>query len=104
MTSRAVVILTEPERCELAGGEVLTQAMLQIQQLNKAGLAASQAFCDHPAAAMKFIEAYAKVFPELQLTAADLPLPEQLYPICRRSALTAGRPDASRARVCSARS
>jgi hypothetical protein len=81
MNGRAVIILTEPERCELAGADVLMQAVLQIQQLNKAGLAASQAFCDHPASAMKFIEAYAKAYPELQLRAADLPLPEQLYSI-----------------------
>jgi hypothetical protein len=81
MHSRAVVILTEPERCDLASADVLMQAVLQIQQLNNAGLAASQAFCDHPASAMKFIEAYAKAYPELQLRAADLPLPEQLYSI-----------------------
>jgi hypothetical protein len=30
---------------------------------------------------MKFIQAYAKAYPELQLRAADLPLPEQLYSI-----------------------
>lgn len=81
MTSRTVVILTEPERCELAGADVLMQAVLQLQQLNKAGIAASQTFCDHPAAAMKFIEAYAQAYPELQLRTADLPLPEQLYSI-----------------------
>lgn len=81
MNGSAVIILTEPERCELAGADVLMQAVLQIQQLNKAGLAPSQAFCDHPASAMKFMEAYAKAYPELQLRAADLPLPEQLYSI-----------------------
>jgi hypothetical protein len=81
MTSRAVVILTEPEQCELAGPDVLVQAMLEVQQLSKAGLAASQAFCDHPAAAMKFIEAYTKAYPELQLRSSDLPPPEQLYSI-----------------------
>jgi hypothetical protein len=88
MSSRAVVILTEPERCELADPDILTQAVLQIQQLSKAGLAASQAFCDHPAAAMKFIEAYAKVFPELQLNGADLPPPEQLYSIVAEGRIT----------------
>ena len=71
MSNRAVVILTEPEHCELAGADVLTQAMLQLQQLNNAGLTVSQTFCDHPAAAMKFIEAYAKAFPELQRSAAS---------------------------------
>jgi hypothetical protein len=81
MTSRAVVILTEPEQCELAGPDALVQAMLEVQQLSKAGLAASQAFCDHPAAAMKFIEAYTKAYPELQLRSSDLPPPEQLYSI-----------------------
>jgi hypothetical protein len=81
MTSRAVIILTEPEQCELAGPDVLVQAMLEVQQLSKAGLAGSQAFCDHPAAAMKFIEAYTKAYPELQLRSSDLPPPEQLYSI-----------------------
>jgi hypothetical protein len=79
MSNRAVVILTEPERCELTEPDMLMQAVLEIQQLNKAGIAASQTFCDHPAAAMKFIEAYAKAYPELQSHTADLPLPEQLY-------------------------
>ncbi|MGH6898316.1 MAG: nucleoside hydrolase-like domain-containing protein, partial [Geminicoccaceae bacterium] len=81
MTSRTVVILTEPERCELADADTLVQAVLQIQQLNKAGLGGSQTFCDHPAAAVRFIEAYAKAYPELQLRSSDLPPPEQLYSI-----------------------
>jgi hypothetical protein len=81
MSGRAVVILTEPARCGLGDTDVLVQAMLQVQQLNQAGLAPSQAFCDHPAAAMKFIEAYAKAYPELQLRSSDLPAPEALYSI-----------------------
>jgi hypothetical protein len=81
MTGRAVVILTDPARCELGDTDVLVQAVLQVQQLSEAGLAPSQAFCDHPAAAMKFIEAYAKAYPELQLRSSDLPAPEALYSI-----------------------
>jgi hypothetical protein len=81
MTGPAVVILTDPARCELGDTDVLVQAVLQVQRLSEAGLAPSQAFCDHPAAAMKFIEAYAKAFPELQLRSSDLPAPEALYSI-----------------------
>jgi hypothetical protein len=81
MTNAAVVILTEPARCELADVDSLVQAVLQVRQLNEAGLAPAQAFCDHPAAAMKFIEAYAKAYPELQLRSGDLPPPEVLYSI-----------------------
>jgi hypothetical protein len=81
MTNRTVVILTEPARCELADAEMLVQAVLEVQQLNKAGLSASHAFCDHPAAAMQFIEAYAKAYPELHLRSSDLPPPEDLYSI-----------------------
>ena len=81
MTNRTVVILTEPARCQLADADALVQAVLQAQQLNQAGLGASQAFCDHPAAAMRFIEAYARAYPELQLRSSDLPPPEQLYSI-----------------------
>lgn len=79
MTNPAVVILTDPARCQLAEAETLLQALLQVQQLNKAGVPASQAFCDHPAAAMEFIEAYSKVYPALQLQTSDLPLPQHLY-------------------------
>jgi hypothetical protein len=79
MTNPAVVILTDPARCQLAEAETLLQALLQVQQLNKAGVPASQAFCDHPAAAMEFIEAYSKVYPVLQLQTSDLPLPQHLY-------------------------
>jgi hypothetical protein len=81
MTGRAVVIMTDPARCELGDTDVLVQAVLQVQQLSEAGSAPSQAFCDHPAAAMKFIEAYAKAYPELQLRSSDLPAPEALYSI-----------------------
>lgn len=81
MSNRTVVILTEPEQCERADPNMLVQAVLQLQQLNAAGLAASQAFCDHPAAAMKFIEAYTKAYPELQQRSSDLPPPDALYSI-----------------------
>jgi hypothetical protein len=81
MTNRTVVILTDPARCQLADADTLVQAVFHAQQLNKAGLGASQAFCDHPAATMQFIAAYAKAYPELQLRSSDLPPPEQLYSI-----------------------
>ena len=79
MTSPAVVILTDPARCQLADADVLLRALLQVQQLNDAGVPASQAFCDHPAAAQEFVDAYSKVYPELQQQSSDLPLPEHLY-------------------------
>lgn len=79
MTSPAVVILTEPAHCELAGAKVLLQALLQVQQLSEAGIPVSQAFCDHPAEAMKFIDAYAKAYAELQAQSPGLPPPEHLY-------------------------
>jgi hypothetical protein len=79
MSNPAVVILTDPAGCQLADAETLMQALLQVQQLNEAGVPASQAFCDHPAAAMEFIEAYSKAYPALQLETAELPLPQHLY-------------------------
>ena len=79
MTSPAVVILTDPARCQLADADVLLKALLQVQQLSDAGVPASQAFCDHPAAARKFVDAYSKAYPELQQQSSDLPLPEHLY-------------------------
>ncbi|MGH6945085.1 MAG: hypothetical protein ACREH6_12800 [Geminicoccaceae bacterium] len=79
MTSPAVVILTDPARCGLADAQVLVQALLEVQQLNQAGVGASQAFCDHPAAAMQFIDAYTKAYPDLQLQSSDLPPPADLY-------------------------
>lgn len=81
MSHGTVVILTEPARCDFADPGTLLQAVLQLHQLNAAGVSASQAFCDHPAAAMKFLEAYAKAYPELQLRSSDLPPPETLYSI-----------------------
>jgi hypothetical protein len=79
MTNPAVVILTDPGRCQLADAEALIQALLQVQQLNEAGVPASQAFCDHPAAAIGFIEAYSKAYSALQQQFTDLPLPQHLY-------------------------
>jgi hypothetical protein len=81
MTSRAIVILTDPAQCELADADMLVQAVLQIQQLNKAGLASSQAFCDHPAAAMKFLDAYTRAYPELQERSSELPPPDVLHSV-----------------------
>ena len=78
MSNPSVVILTEPARCGLADVDTLVQAVLQVQQLNQAGVAAAQAFCDHPAAALKFMEAYTKAYPELQLHSGDLPPPATL--------------------------
>lgn len=79
MTSPAVVILTDPARCQLGDADVLLKALLQVQQLGSAGVPASQAFCDHPAAAREFVDAYSKAYPELQQQSSDLPLPEHLY-------------------------
>jgi hypothetical protein len=101
MTSPSVVILTEPERCDLADADALVEALLQVQQLSQAGVPVSQTLCDHPAEAMKFIDAYAKAYPELQLQSSELPVPEQLYSMIaegRLSALQApvSRPDAAK--------
>ena len=79
MTNPAVVILTDPAHCELADADALLQALLQVQQLNSAGVPASQTFCDHPAAAMEFIDAYTTAYPELQQQSSGLPLPEVLH-------------------------
>jgi hypothetical protein len=79
MTSPSVVILTEPANCELADGQLLLQALVEAQELSSEGVPVSQAFCDNPAAAQGFIDAYARAYPELQLQSPDLPLPEQLY-------------------------
>ena len=79
MTRPSVVILTEPANCELADGQLLLQALVQAQELSAEGVPVSQAFCDNPAAAQSFIDAYASAYPELRLQSPDLPLPEQLY-------------------------
>ena len=79
MTNPAVVILTDPTRCELADADALLEALVQVQQLNSAGVPASQAFCDHPTAAMEFIDAYTRAYPELQQQSSGLPLPEVLH-------------------------
>lgn len=79
MTSSAVVILTDPARCQFADTDALLKAVLQVQQLSQAGVPGSQAFCDHPAAAQDFIEAYSRAYPELQQQSSDLPLPEDLH-------------------------
>jgi len=79
MTSPAVVILTDPARCQLADADTLVKALLELQQLKQAGVPMSQAFCDHPAAAREFVDAYSKVYPELQQQSSDLPSPEDLY-------------------------
>ena len=79
MTSPSVVILTEPANCELADGQLLLQALVQAQELSREGVPVSQAFCDNPAAAQGFIDAYTSAYPELQLQSPNLPLPEQLY-------------------------
>jgi hypothetical protein len=92
MSNPAVVILTDPARCQLAEAETLVQALLQVQQLNNAGVPASQAFCDHPAAAMAFIEAYSKAYPALQLQTSDLPLPQHLYSMVADGRLSPFRP------------
>ena len=79
MTSPSFVILTQPANCALADGQLLLQAVLEAQELSREGVPVSQAFCDNPAAAESFLEAYARAFAELRLQSPDLPLPEQLY-------------------------
>jgi hypothetical protein len=79
MAAPAVVILTEPANCEHVDPQVLLQAVLQTQQLSREGVPVSQAFCDNPAAAAEFMDAYAKAYSELEPRSRDLPPPEQLY-------------------------
>jgi hypothetical protein len=79
MANPSVVILTEPANCELVDQQVLLQALLQTQHLSEEGVPVSQAFCDNPAAASEFIDAYAKAYPGLVPQSPNLPPPEQLY-------------------------
>jgi hypothetical protein len=88
MASPSFMILTEPAKCELVGDQLLLQAVLQMQQLSKEGVPVSQAFCDNPASAAEFIDAYAKVYPELQLQSPGLPPPEQLFSMIMSGRLT----------------
>jgi hypothetical protein len=89
MSNPAVVILTDPAQCQLADAETLVQALLQVQQLNASGVPSSQTFCDHPAAAMEFIEAYSNAYPALQLQTSDLPPPQHLYSMVADGRLSA---------------
>ena len=88
MTSPSVVILTEPANCDLADRQLLLRALLEAQELSREGVPIFQAFCDNPAAAETFINAYATAYPILQLQSPDLPLPEQLYSMMVDGGLT----------------
>jgi hypothetical protein len=79
MTSPSIVILTEPANCQLVDSQLLLEAMLQAQQLAREGVPVTDAYCDNPAAAAEFIDAYAKAYPGLELKSTELPSPEQLY-------------------------
>ena len=78
MASPSIVILTEPANCQLVDSQLLLEALLQAQQLSREGVPVAQTYCDNPAAAAEFMDAYAKAYPGLELKSTDLPPPDQL--------------------------
>jgi hypothetical protein len=65
MSNPAIVLMTDPSRCSLGDVHHLVHALLEIQQMGQHAI--PQAFCDHPAAAREFIDAYAHAYPQLIL-------------------------------------
>ena len=76
MSNPAIVLMTDPSRCTLGDVHHLMQALLEMQQMGP--LAAPQAFCDHPAAARDFLEAYTHAYPNLVLQDRAIPTPDHL--------------------------
>jgi hypothetical protein len=77
MSNPAIVLMTDPSRCSLADVHHLVQALLEIQQMGQHAI--PQAFCDHPAAASDFIDAYVHAYPQLVLDDQEIPTPEHLH-------------------------
>jgi hypothetical protein len=77
MSSPAIVLMTDPSRCSLGDVHHLVQALLEIQQMGEHAM--PQAFCDHPAAARDFIDAYANAYPQLVLEDREIPTPGHLH-------------------------
>ncbi len=76
MSNPAIVLMTDPSRCSLGDVHYLMQALREMQQMGEH--AVPQAFCDHPAAAKDFIEAYAHAYPQLVLQDGGIPTPDHL--------------------------
>lgn len=77
MPNPAIVLMTDPSRCNLGDVHHLVQALLEIQQMGQHAI--PQAFCDHPAAAREFIDAYAQAYPQLVLEDGEIPTPGHLH-------------------------
>jgi hypothetical protein len=76
MSNPAIVLMTDPSRCSLGDFHYLLQALLEMQQMGEH--AVPQAFCDHPAAARDFLEAYTHAYPQLVLADGAIPTPDHL--------------------------
>jgi hypothetical protein len=76
MSNPAIVLMTDPSRCNLGDVHHLVQALLEIQQMGEHAI--PQAFCDHPEAAGEFIDAYAHAYPQLVLEDREIPTPDLL--------------------------
>ena len=91
MSNPAIVLMTDPSRCSLGDVHYLLQALLELQQMGEH--AAPLAFCDHPAAAKGFIEAYAHAYPRLVLQDDAIPTPDHLQSLIANSQIGAlGQP------------
>jgi hypothetical protein len=84
MSNPAIVLMTDPSRCSLGDVHYLVQALLEMQQMGPHAI--PQAFCDHPAAARDFVDAYAHAYPKLVLEDREIPTPDHL-----QSLLSAGQ-------------
>ncbi|HEX5079810.1 MAG TPA: hypothetical protein VFV80_11725 [Geminicoccaceae bacterium] len=76
MSTPAIVLMTDPSRCNLGDVQYLMQALLEMQKMGE--YAAPQAFCDHPAAARDFVDVYADAYPRLVLEDDAIPTPDHL--------------------------
>ena len=77
MSNPAIVLMTDPSRCNLGDVQYLVQALLEMQQMGEHAI--PQAFCDHPEAASDFIDAYAHAYPQLVLEDRGIPTPDHLH-------------------------
>jgi hypothetical protein len=84
MSNPAIVLMTDPSRCDLGDVHYLVQALLEVQQMGEHAI--PQALCDHPDSAREFIDAYAHAYPQLVLEDREIPTPDHL-----ESLLSAGQ-------------
>lgn len=91
MSNPAIVLMTDPSRCNLGDVHYLVQALLEMQQMGQHAI--PQAFCDHPEAAKDFIDAYAHAYPQLVLEDREIPTPDDLQSLISSGQIGAlGRP------------